>query len=446
MSHTSAGTDTVTAPSAPLSQLRLTRFKTFRDAVLPLAPLTVLIGRNSSGKSNALDGLDVLSRLAEGEEIRDALDGRRRDTGSVRGGLEGCPPHGEDVFTLGCTVDTPWEAPAHLDVTVQVHPDVRIVSERLTGPTYGGHKVLFETLPPQPDSGDIGIKWYNGKPGRRPHASLRCDRLLTTQLPTRLPALSDPEREVVEVAEVVTGALRGVFHLDPVPHLMRQYVPARDAELRRSAENLSAAVSRVAERDPAEFDRLVAGLRRIAEHPIEQVRTTRSDLGDVMLLVDEGGGSVTPARELSDGMLRFLAVSTALLTGRHGVAIGTEPGTEPSLTLVVEELENGLHPSQASLLLELLHEASARERTQTLVTTHSPALLSALTGADHRGVVVCDRDTATGRSRLQQLTDLEGYSAAMAEGRLGDVITRGLLPGRPPERDYTEFDRLLGID
>ncbi|MFE9392098.1 AAA family ATPase [Streptomyces sp. NPDC006784] len=67
----------------------MTEFKTFRDAVLPLEPLTLLIGRNSSGKSNALDGLDVLSRLAEGEEIRDALDGRRRDTGAVRGGLEG---------------------------------------------------------------------------------------------------------------------------------------------------------------------------------------------------------------------------------------------------------------------------------------------------------------------------------------------------------------------
>lgn len=62
-----------------ITGLRLTAFKSYQDAELPLAPLTVLIGRNGSGKSNALDALEVLSRLAQGEEVRDALDGNRRD-------------------------------------------------------------------------------------------------------------------------------------------------------------------------------------------------------------------------------------------------------------------------------------------------------------------------------------------------------------------------------
>lgn len=75
-----------------ISELRLTAFKSFRDVTLPLAPLTVLIGRNGGGKSNALDALEVLSRLAKGAEIRDALDGVSRDAGPVRGGVEGCPP------------------------------------------------------------------------------------------------------------------------------------------------------------------------------------------------------------------------------------------------------------------------------------------------------------------------------------------------------------------
>ncbi|MER6014691.1 AAA family ATPase [Streptomyces bluensis] len=430
---------------ATVSEVRLTRFKTFRDAELPLEPLTVLIGRNSSGKSNALDGLDVLSRLAEGEDIRDALDGRRRDTGAVRGGLEGCPPHGWDDFVLGCTVNTPWGAPATLDVTVQVRPDVRIVSEELTGPTHKGRKVLLKSRWSAEGSGDIEVEWYNGKPGRNPRTTLRCDRLLSAQVATRLPVASEAEREVIEVAEVVLGALRGVFHLDPVPHLMRQYVPARDAELRRSAENISAAVRRIAERAPEEFARLEAALRSIAEHPIEHVRTTRSDLGDVMLVVDEGQGGITPAREMSDGMLRFLAVATALIAGRHGVDIDAGPVAQPSLTLVVEELENGLHPSQATLLLDLLRQAVDREATQVLVTTHSPALLSALSGDEHRGVVVCDRESSAGLSRLQRLPEIDGYAAAMAEGRLGDVVSRGRLPLRPHERDYSDFDRLLGI-
>ncbi|WP_220447183.1 ATP-binding protein [Nonomuraea deserti] len=42
--------------SGRLTELRLTRFKAFRDAALPLGSMTILIGRNSSGKSNALWG------------------------------------------------------------------------------------------------------------------------------------------------------------------------------------------------------------------------------------------------------------------------------------------------------------------------------------------------------------------------------------------------------
>jgi predicted ATPase len=71
-----------------LTELRLTEFKTFREAALPLGRMTALIGRNSSGKSNALDGLEVLSRLATGADLVDALDSRRGDEGPLRGGID----------------------------------------------------------------------------------------------------------------------------------------------------------------------------------------------------------------------------------------------------------------------------------------------------------------------------------------------------------------------
>lgn len=117
-----------------IEEVRLTAFKSFRGAVLPLAPLTVLIGRNSSGKSNALDGLEVLSRLARGDDISEAIDSRHSAAGPVRGGLSGCVPHGSDRFSLGCTVTTE-RGPVTLDVTIQVEPGVRIIEERITGPT-----------------------------------------------------------------------------------------------------------------------------------------------------------------------------------------------------------------------------------------------------------------------------------------------------------------------
>ena len=112
-----------------IEEVRLKAFKSFRDAVLPLDDLTLVVGRNGSGKSNALDGLWALVRLASGDDVRDALDGGREGP-AVRGGAVGCAPFGQSAFSLGCTVVT-GEQRVHLDVTVQVEPIVQVVAERL---------------------------------------------------------------------------------------------------------------------------------------------------------------------------------------------------------------------------------------------------------------------------------------------------------------------------
>ena len=118
-------------PLSHITELRLTAFKSFKDAALPVDDVTLLTGRNSVGKSNALDGLEVLARLAEGDDLADALDGRRREGGMVRGGSRGCVPHGSDAFSLGCTVSDGSEE-FRFDVTVQVEPDLRIIAESLS--------------------------------------------------------------------------------------------------------------------------------------------------------------------------------------------------------------------------------------------------------------------------------------------------------------------------
>ena len=47
-----------------IKEIRLKNWKSFRDAVLPIDPLTILIGANASGKSNAIDALEFLERVA----------------------------------------------------------------------------------------------------------------------------------------------------------------------------------------------------------------------------------------------------------------------------------------------------------------------------------------------------------------------------------------------
>ena len=113
---------------------------------------------------------------------------------------------------------------------------------------------------------------------------------------------------------------------------------------------------------------------------------------------------------------------------------------------MLEELENGLHPTQAARVLDLLVREGRRLGVHTLATTHSPALLTALDGDQHDAVVVVDRHPDTGRSRLRPLPALPSYPTVMAKGSLGEAVTRGLLGALDEDAsDYREFEALLGI-
>jgi predicted ATPase len=116
-----------------------------------------------------------------------------------------------------------------------------------------------------------------------------------------------------------------------------------------------------------------------------------------------------PATRLSDGTLRYLFLMALLL----------DP-TPPPL-ICIEEPEIGLHPDILPTIAEMLIEAS--QRTQLIVTTHSDALVSALTP---ESVLVCERDylgSHLDRLNPEQLKKwLEKYS-------LGELWRMGEIGG-----------------
>lgn len=111
------------------------------------------------------------------------------------------------------------------------------------------------------------------------------------------------------------ASLASVFILDPVPHQMRDYVPEKDFHLRRSADNLSAVLANLLG-DGASHQTLRDMTRSLSEAQVDDVTNVSSELGDVMVTVNERlGGEIRamPARLMSDGTLRFLAIAAALL-------------------------------------------------------------------------------------------------------------------------------------
>jgi predicted ATPase len=118
---------------------------------------------------------------------------------------------------------------------------------------------------------------------------------------------------------------------------------------------------------------------------------------------------------MSDGTLRFLAILTALMTRPSG-----------SL-LVIEEVDNGLHPSRARLLLGMLREIGSQQGVDVLVTTHNPALLDAMGTEMVPYITVAHRGPATGHSMLTLLEDIERLPKLLAQGPIGRLSSQGLI-------------------
>ena len=430
---------------ARLTQLRLGAFKSLRKAKVPLGPFTLLVGRNGSGKSNVLDALAVLAALSTGATIRDALDGGR-DGPLVRGGSEGCAPVGRDSSKVGCSAMIDRKL-YHLDLEVSVRPSVQVTSERLwtkrsSGPQSGYPQDLLRSEPSVPDSGDIDARWNNNKQGPNPAVTFRATQLLTAQVATRVPATSKAGQHVRRIAEEMLAALASVFILDPVPHQMREYVPEKDTRLRRNAENLSPVLASLLQ-DAATRSILLEMTQSLSEAQVSELATVSSDLGDVMVTIQERIGSAVvpvPARLMSDGTLRFLAIAAALLD-RQEMSAGERMSPTGGRLLVVEEIENGLHPSQAALLVDRLKD-SADSGVRTLATTHSPAILDALDGEDHTNVMVCSRGP-DGWSTTTRLTDFADYFEVIGRGSLSAAAIRDRL--RPREQLSTEHRSLVDV-
>lgn len=117
--------------------------------------------------------------------------------------------------------------------------------------------------------------------------------------------------------------------------------------------------------------------------------------------------------QLSEGMLRFLWLSTILLN------------PNPPPIILLDEPEVSLHPQLILLLASLLQDASAR--CQVVVATHSPELIRWL---KPENIVVADKDES-GATTLTWADQLGiDYDTWLKEFTLSDMWLMGALGGR----------------
>ncbi|MHC5766918.1 MAG: AAA family ATPase [Nostoc sp.] len=418
-----------------LKQLILENWKSFRYAELPLDPLTVLIGTNASGKSNVVEALEFLQRIARGENIEAALAGDKTLT-SIRGGVEWAAIKPETEFTLKALVQGEDDKTDYFySITLQTMPVVRILKECINISEY------YHKNSPNQKLFIINVDDKTAKSHLSNYGGFSVDisdlfhdfsfqefhEVIKEEIKQKI---RDEIKQKMEFAEnnldylinnVILPIIQNILVLNPIPSKMREYSRLSDS-LESDASNIAGVLAGLNEGQKAEVESTLSEyIKDFPEGDIQKVWAEKvGRFGtDAMLYCQEEWkpGHITEidARSMSDGTLRFLAILTALLTRPEGSQ------------LVIEEIDNGLHPSRAELLVRILREIGSKRKIDILLTTHNPALLDALGPEIVPFVVVAHRDSETGESKLTLLEDIENLPLLLASGTLGKLATKGAI-------------------
>ncbi len=421
-------------------KVKLDNWKSYEEATLNIDTLSVLIGLNASGKSNALDALVFLNRIASGSLFTSALQGDGIQT-PMRGGLEWAAHKPGNSFSLTVHVRFDETTDYEYSITCAVNEKrCELDAEHLIRSKYrlrqdgkrqnnAGVTRLFWTDPCNPENPTVNARLYNSTRGT-PRQAGRNQSLLFQLSGQKL------RQEISDGLEEVLTSLRNIFVLDPIPSHMRNYSPLAE-KLDGDARNIAGVIAVLSQNKDSSIENTLSQyVSKLPEKDIARVyaETVGRFNADAMLYCEErwserNDAPTVDARGMSDGTLRFLAVLTALLTRPKG-----------SL-LVIEEVDNGLHPSRSSLLLSMLREVGESREVDVLVTTHNPALLDAMGPGMVPFISIAHRNLATGSSELTQVDELAQLPRLLSQGPLGQLSSKGLIEKAIVEEDFSHVIR-----
>lgn len=418
--------------SVMIKKFYFENFKGFIRAEMAVENMTTIIGTNASGKTNTIEGMKILSELMTGRDLSTILDGSKNMDSDIRGGSRGCCRFNLSQFQLGCLFEYNETCDLEYKVKIKVNDRIMIESESLHEIIRSQpKKMLFATKTVRKDSGDINVSYNNGKPGTNPEIS--CIRIssVISQIPTKLPQNTEQEKHIAECAMALMEKLKNMLFLNPDPAAMRGYSRINDTELKVNASNLSAVLNKLC-KDKGKKEILLQTMRQLPENEITEITFEEGPMNDVILFLREKYATKKEkidATRLSDGTLRCLAVMAALLT------------EEPGGMIVIEEVDNGIHPGRAKSMIQTISQLARERRVDVIITTHNAVMLNALTKEDLVGVNVIYRGTQTGESMFVSLVDIPDMPGLLAEGKLGDVVTSGrileYIKEPIPEPDYS---------
>ncbi|WP_109488112.1 AAA family ATPase [Occallatibacter savannae] len=351
--------------------LAVSGYRSLRELVLPLGQLNLVTGANGTGKSSLYRALrllgdaalnTVVSALAHEGGLHSTLwAGPETIAKSVRRGehpVEGTPRQNAVSLKLGFSgdpygycIDLGYPPPGQLAFPL----DPAIKRECIWhGGVYRRAAVLV-------DRNNRLVQTAPAKIAKHEEPEYLTKELSSTD--SMLATIADPQRapEMLAVREAIRGwRFYEGFRTDTASPVRVPQVGTFTPVLNNDGTDLPAALETIRlfgarEELDRTIDDAFPGSRVVVDQQAGRFEVQLRQHGLLRPLA---------AAELSDGTLRYLLWTAALLTPR------------PPELMVLNEPETSLHPDLLPALARLI--AHAAERTQLIVVSHSPRLIEAL--------------------------------------------------------------------
>ncbi|VFI64356.1 DNA replication and repair protein RecF [Lactiplantibacillus plantarum] len=473
-----------------LNSIILNDFKSFEGKnTIPIKQLSTLIGLNSSGKTNVLEGLVILSNLVSGTDITAYFNNYSnfaRQDQLIRGGAKGCCRGKKKSFTLGCISSSTDGYNLEYQITINVSKEERIVveSESLFKILGGSSKqLIFKTIKGNMSSGDINVEYNNHKRGPNPRLTINKNSSVISQIEKsyttshisnyeqvahliessnkkyiRKADLSDimkdstPLPELLEQTEIVRKSLSKIKSLNPIPERMRNYVSRNAGPLQSDASNLSSVLSTIfsdhyrhtkrsisknprndfiserIEKNEKIYQKILEFINLLPEYTINglKILTTPAPLRDVMFACIE-------ERSSGDDLIMPASLLSDGLLRITALAVAVLT-SENSSILLLDEFDSALHESKTLTLLEKIQEYIKKTDSMVILTTHDTPLLNNYTSELLAGTIIVFRNKQDNKSNCINFYDLNNVDSLVIKGGLGEAtLKNGLQPYLNPK-------------
>lgn len=380
-----------------ITEIEIGGYRLLDDFKADFKPLNVVIGANAVGKSTLIDCLQLIAQCCDAS-LNTAFGLHYGATSILTSGnvnkkltwkITFHDPSLWEILRIDTKTSMVYRADLGVDSLGQTKPQYEVLRNELPGPGYANPFKYLEATPHRRQIFDRGKGRLTPFDEAQPSAENVHESDATKVNQGRLPPQAAEQEAALLLSQI------RFFNEFPVPSSVRfllanmAFYPGFDvtqaSSLRTKAaeikplttlsvngHNLGTVLHEIQNRFAyqsvaEEIDDFV----RAAYPTFSDVRceTTHGAPAQVLVAVqEEGVDRPMYPWDLSDGVLRFLCLATALLNPK------------PGMLVAIDEPELGLHPALLPVIAEMIKTAS--ERTQVLVTTHSPDLLNCFDVAD----------------------------------------------------------------